>query len=111
MTEIERLQSEVERLRKLHPKMGTDRIRVTQDTFRRLPLAIRRWYAERVRLQGDRLPSELAVRCLVNDILSSNVPRGGYRTVDGWKIRPSGHRNASIDHRFYAAPATQQEAV
>jgi hypothetical protein len=57
---------------------------VTPATFRRLPLAVRQWYGSRQR-QGYPPPSELAMRCLVNDFLSVKYRRGGRKSVDGYR--------------------------
>jgi hypothetical protein len=58
---------------------------VTPATFRRLPLAVRQWYRSR-RSQGYPMPSELAMRCLINDFLSVKYRRGGRKSVDGYRL-------------------------
>jgi hypothetical protein len=77
------MSNEVERIRRLHTAAGPELVLVSQETFRRLPLAVREWYGDRF---DGRLPTELAARCLVNDFLYAKYSRGGYRSVDGYKI-------------------------
>jgi hypothetical protein len=79
------LSPELERLWLLEKSPGPERVTVTRETFRRLPLVIRSWYAMRAR-GGAPLPSELAVRCLVNDCRRANYRCGGSKSVDGWRV-------------------------
>jgi hypothetical protein len=61
-----------------------DAMPVTAATFRRLPSAVRQWYRQRARHSGQKLLTELAARCLVNDCLESGTTHCGPRSVDGW---------------------------
>ena len=82
---------------------------VTQETFRRLPLVVRNWYASRARM-GMPLPTELAVRCLVNDFLATKHQRSGYKSTDGWKIKHAGARISALTGRVTTGRYPLQEA-
>jgi hypothetical protein len=85
MTPIQ-MDAEVERARQLLAAPRLDRIPVTANTFRRLPLRVRDWYLSRQRCGGPLL-TELAARALINSFLALKTERGGPRSVDGYKAR------------------------
>jgi hypothetical protein len=90
---------DVEQAKREHMAPPPELIWVTRETFERLPRDVRAWYARRVKLRNP-MPSELAMRCLLNDCIRYNYGRGGEDAVDGRKPLPEDLRNA-----MYFSPA------
>ncbi len=96
----------LQQLRNQHEAKHPAHTAVSEETFRRLPSHVRRWYAERAR-QGCRPLTELAARCMVNDFLARGYSHGGWRSVDGWKLR----RKPLREYLAIACLAQQPEKV
>jgi hypothetical protein len=99
----------LESLRLLHQATRPETIPVTPETYRRLPLTVREWYGRRARM-GMPMPTELAVRCLINDFLAAKFHCGGHKSVDGYKVKPFDSRLPKLMARIPAEVTQQQEA-
>jgi hypothetical protein len=75
---------DLEQFRSQCAPQNPEREAVSLETFRRLPWLVRAFYAQKLR-GGQKPPSELAMRCLINDYLRAGWSSRGSKSVDGWK--------------------------